>query len=121
MNKLLLWLALLLSPMLVIGQDSIETSNHDIEISAIEAPIVLHVYPSPIIDQFRIDLRDFQGQHTKIEVIRLGDGKAIYTKELSPSSSSIQLSAYAIGMLREDYKVRMTCDGISYETTVRLD
>lgn len=121
MRKFLLLAFLFVSPLLINAQDNIDVSKHDLTLMANEAPIILHVYPTPIIDQFRIDLRDFQGQSTKIEVIKVTDEQTIYTREFTPATNSIQLSAYAIGMINEDYKVRITSRGTSFEKLIRLD
>ncbi len=90
------------------GQASVEQESFLTELASLipsdnDGGVV--VYPSPIIDQFRLDLRDYKNMSLKI-TIENGEHKVFFSTKLEDIKGNfLPLSAYGLGMTTGKYKV----------------
>jgi len=121
MSKLLLLALIMICPLVVKSQDTFEVpAELSIPIGGSKKKVL--VYPLPIIDQFRVDLRDFKKHPIKLEIVRNEDLKVFYSKDVGiVKSNTMQLSAYAIGLTKGTYTLRLIANGYTYSTPIKLD
>jgi|GEM_PF-4230800 len=63
------------------------------------------IYPNPIVDIFRIDLREFTGSSAFVQIFN-DKNQQIYAYKMDKVDSHyLQLSAYAIGMIEGEFNI----------------
>jgi len=101
-----------------IGFSQSLASLDDIEEVSLES-ISLRVYPNPIIDDFRLDLKDFKDQDINV-IIRKGE-KIYYDRPVSNiSSNTLLLSSYNIGLRKGEYLMEVKLKNKVFKRTIKV-